>query len=278
MSIDDDLEAFYRNDIASVVSNPDQFRRKLDIGADAFKYLSTVDNLREYATVVTSGAGVAGFAYAGWITSIGTFGQIGVALGLVATPVGWIAAGGTAGAAAILLTHRLFKRAKKGVVTEIPHFINSPLDILAASLCDLLAPILLKIALADDELAESEVMFMKRYFTEEWGLNSDYVDSLLMYDAAHIAQFNWSTLKNIILEIEKSGDIKYDTLVNEILRNVEEVMLADGIVKISERHELTSLKTALGEKEDRFGSDRGLSRFLHSMRNAIERLLRRPLR
>ena len=87
MSIETELHDFFSEEVTSVVEDADRFRRKLNIGSDAFKYLTRAENLGDLSTTLASGAGIASFAYFGWLTSIGTLGQLGLAIGFVTTPV-----------------------------------------------------------------------------------------------------------------------------------------------------------------------------------------------
>lgn len=248
MTLENELESFFDKSIESVVRDSERFRKKLNIGADAFQYLSNAENLGAFTTAITSGAGISGIAYAGWISSMGMLGQIGLAVGFISTPAGWIAAAGVLGTTTIFLTRWLFHSLKKGAVTEVPNFINSPLDILASSICDLICPILLKIAYADRNFCEQERTKILNYFISEWGINPDYVDSLLSYDESHLSEFNWDTLKKTLLSIEKSGDIKYASTAREIIFITEEVIRSDGTVHEYELRELKKLETALGKK------------------------------
>jgi uncharacterized tellurite resistance protein B-like protein len=248
MGDEDDLEAFYATSTESVVEDSEKFRKKLNIGAEAFKYLTSAENLGLFTTTIASGTGLAGIATAGWFTSLGAFGQIGLAIGVISTPYGWIAAAGAGGAATVFATRWVFRRIKKGAVTETPNFINSPLDLLASSLCDLICPILLKIAHADENFCDQEREAIRVYFINEWGINPEYVENLLDYDEAHLDEYNWDTLSVTLQVIEKSGDLKYSVIAKEILNIANEVMLSDGITHPKELEEIQNLELALRKK------------------------------
>ncbi len=248
MSLDDDLESFFGDGIECVVHDSDKFRRKLNIGADAFKYLSNAENLGAFTTAITSGAGAAGMALVGWYSSMGILSQIGFAIGFLSTPLVWVAVAGAGGAATAYLTQWIYQSAKTEAVTEIPNFINSPLDVLASSLCDLICPVLLKIAYADANFCQQERERIRTYFIDEWGIDTGYVDNLLNYDEAHLSSYNWTVLDQTLLAIEKSGDIKYSYLAEEIIQIAEGVMLADGIKHEGELEEIQKLKEALALK------------------------------
>jgi len=245
MSLETELRNFFSEEITSVVDDADRFRRKLSIGSEAFKYLTQAENLGSFTTALSTGAGVASLCYIGWMASIGTLGQIGLAIGFVATPVGWIAAAGAGGAAAVFLARRVLQSMRKDTVTEVPNFINTPLDLLGVSICDFMCPVLLKVAHADGDVAPQEEEKIKSYFTDQWGINPRYVDSLLKSYEDKIRNFEWNGLSTTLLEIEKTGDLKYEAMASEILSIATEVMTCDGTIHELEAKEIEKLQKAL---------------------------------
>lgn len=248
MSFDTELQNFFSEEITSVVEDADKFRRKLNIGLDAFKYLSNAENLGNFTTALSTGAGIASITYFGWMASIGTLGQLGLFIGVVSTPAGWLAAAGAGGAATVFLTRRIFQSVKKEAITEIPNFINSPLDILGSSICDLVCPILIKIAHADGHIVPQEIDKIKSYFIDQWGINTDYFNGLLKFDEANLHDFEWSDLSKTLKGIAKTGDLKYSTMANEVIVIATEVMACDNEVHPSELLEIERLKSALNEE------------------------------
>ena len=245
MTLESELDDFFSEEITSVVENSDKFRRKLNIGADAFKYLSNAENLGSFTTALTTGVGVALITQMGWMASIGMLGKLGLFIGLVSTPAGWIAAAGAGGAATAFIIQRLFRSLKKEAITEVPNFINSPLDILGSSICDLTCPILLKIAYADGQITNQEHEKIKGYLIDEWGINSDYVDGLLKINEDHLCDFEWDGLKTMLKDIEKTGDLKYSTMASEIITTAEEVMACDNEIHPDELLEMDRLRKSL---------------------------------
>lgn len=253
MSLDTELERFFSEQPAAVVRDPDRFRGKLNIGAAAFKYLNGAQNLGNFMTALSTGFGVASMSYFGWTASLGVIGQLGLALGFVSTPAGWVAAAGVGGMASVLMTRRLFRSVRKEAVTEVPNFINTPLDALGASVSDTICPVLLKIAHADGALSSLEVDKIKCYFVDEWGMDPAYVEGLLNYDLEHIEEFEWEDVKSALEEVGKTGDIDYETMAGEIVTIAKEVMASDGVVHPSEQREVDALGDAL-KKEDIFNA------------------------
>ncbi len=245
-AIDTSLEEFFSKETQVVVRDPDKFRMKLGIGMDAFRYLSATRNLGTVVSTLTGGSAIAGASFAGWFMSLGTLGQIGLAFGIVSSPVGLVAAAGAGGAGVVYLTQRVFRKAKGTAITEVPNFINTPLDVIALSLSDLIAPVLMRIGYADEVLCEYEKEKIRSYFVYQWGLDSDFVDGLIRYDEVALADFNWGYLADAIAEIEKSGDIKYEATADELIKVSREVMQADGQIHPREEIEIENLAIALG--------------------------------
>mgnify|MGYP001030160642 CR=1 FL=1 len=245
MSIDADLETFFSQDIQQVVDDPDRFRMKLNIGIAAFKYLSNAQNLGAFASAISAGAAVAGVAFASWWASLGVLGTLGVTFGIMSTPVGWFAAAGVGGASLTYYAKKVFGSAKEAAITEVPKFINTPLDLLAISIFDLISPILLKIAYSDSEICNQERQKIHDYFVSEWGFNPRYIDGVLAFDLTKFDGFDWDRVPVLLSTLEASGDIRYQTIADEIVRIAKAVAHSDGIVSSGEELELQNLKRVL---------------------------------
>ena len=99
MTTEDDLASFFAEDIDNIVADPEKFRKKLGIGLDAFKLLSKADKLDGFLSSAAVGRAGALGVFAAWSSSLGVLGSIGASIGLVATPIGWMALAGGAGLA-----------------------------------------------------------------------------------------------------------------------------------------------------------------------------------
>ncbi|TCO73698.1 TerB family tellurite resistance protein [Chromatocurvus halotolerans] len=246
MTIDAELEDFFAADIQTVVADSDRFRRKLEIGGEAFALLTRAENTSSYVNALSGGAGAAGATYAAWWSSLGVLGKIGAGIGMVSTPVGWVGAAGAVGAGTFLLTHRLLRKMRQATTEEIPRFINTPLDVLGVSISEILAPVLCKIVLADGEVADQEISRVESYLCDEWGYDEKYVKSLLVFDAKHVADWDWSQLGEAIAGLRSTKDVKVSGFARELVRIAEDVAESDGRVTQSERVQLARLRDAVG--------------------------------
>lgn len=249
MSIDADLSAFFTTDVTQVVSDQELFRRRLKIGGDAFRYLKNAENVHSAASSVLGGAGAAGIAYGSWFASIGVLGQIGLAAGLVATPLAPIAAVGAIGAGGMYLTQRFLKQTRKGVVEEIPAFINTPIDILGTTVLDIILPVLLKIAAADGELHAHERARIRGYLCDEWGFDANFIDGAISAEEGEIRAWSFDVLKNLIGGASKTGDIDISAFKTDLLGIAQEVANADGKMDTNEREAIDQLEVSLGLKK-----------------------------
>ena len=153
----------------SVVQDPFRFKARLRIGAEAFTVLSKAENLKDFVNLFSGSVAAAGVAGATWYGGLGTLGSIGLSIGLVSTPIGWLAAAGVAGGAAVFGLNRLIKKAKKGAVDEVPKYVNTPLDVLATNMVNLMLPPMVYISGADGTYDEREREIVIRHFVEGWG-------------------------------------------------------------------------------------------------------------
>jgi hypothetical protein len=95
----DELNNFFSNVSAeAIVCDPLRFKAKLKIGSNAFSILTKAENLQDCLHVLTGTAAGAALAGTTWFGSLGVLGTLGVSLGMVATPIGWISAAGIGGA------------------------------------------------------------------------------------------------------------------------------------------------------------------------------------
>lgn len=242
--VDKRTQADQVHDFASVeqvVADTLRFKRKLAIGEDAYaslrvgKALSQLWNVGGVAATggtIAASSAVAGtfFATGGWLSAIG--------LGAAAvTPVGWVVGAALATGGAYYGVTRLFKSYHGSRVEVIPKFINTPIDLLGATLMDMIGGLSLKVAQIDGEITEPERSAIREYFVEEWGLDRQYVGLALSVSEENIANV---TLKQMVGSFRdfarQNPDCNFDAMRTELLVFLREVAVADG--KLDEREEL----------------------------------------
>jgi tellurite resistance protein len=248
MSLDQELEAFWAEEPSKVIDNTEVFKARLQIGAEAFKVLSAAENLGSVVSMVGGAGLLSTGAAAAWFSSLGVMGQVGLMVGAVSTPVGWIGLAGAGGAVATYGVRKLLKSAKDEAVVEVPKYIRTPIDILALLLFNLLAAVALKIAHSDGEYCTQEREAIEHYLVRGWGFNPTFVATNLKRVQLGLDNFSYDQLAEELKECEKKGDVKYETMVKEILGFAKGVTNADGIVHDAEKDELNALTKALQKK------------------------------
>lgn len=238
-SADDQIASF--DGLGRVVAEPLRLKVKLAIGEDAYAALRirrTVQELWDVGGVAATGGAVAAspavaatfFAGSGWLSAIG--------LGAAATtPVGWIIGAALLSGGAYYGVIRLFRSYAASRVQVIPAFLSTPMDVLGASLFDLIGPLGLKIAAFGGTLDDTERDCLSRYFVEEWGLDPAYVARALPVIEQNSADHS---LKSLTIDLARfcrsNPDCNYAAMQTDLLAFLREIALADG--HLDEREDL----------------------------------------
>ncbi|WP_214646864.1 TerB family tellurite resistance protein [Ruegeria lacuscaerulensis] len=230
------------NSADCVVADPLRFKARLEIGDKAYQTLTLRNAAFELWDV--AGASAAGAGFAGSATVASTFfgttatsilGFFGIAAAV--TPIGWIIAASVVSGGAYFGIIRLMKGLDSERVEVIPKFINTPLDVLAVGLFDLLAPLTLKIAAADGSITDDELDVIRSYFVDDWGYDEKFVNAALdvfrvKLDDLTLQQLT-EGLRRFTLE---SKDCNHKKVREKVVALLNEIANADG--QIHEMEEL----------------------------------------
>lgn len=154
-----------------VVADTNKFKIRLGIGEDAYTSLKMKNLLQTMWDV--KGAGAAGAAVAASPAVATTFfggGGLLSALGIgaaAATPVGWVVAAAVASGGAYYGAMRMLSGYSSSRVETIPKFINTPIDLLGATLFDMMSGLAIKVAEFSGPVDDSEREAIIGYFSEE---------------------------------------------------------------------------------------------------------------
>jgi len=232
-----DNKKAYFGDVESVIIHPLSFKAKLSIGEDAYTSLRMKNKVLEVwdtAGAVGTAAGVAHstavasafFAPSGMLSLIG--------VGTAVTPIGWVIGAGVVTGGAWIGLSRYLKSASSSRVKVIPDFINTPMDVLALGLFDLIAPLAFKVANVDGSIDNSERNHIWNYFVNEWGYDQAFVSEGLSYVESNLDDFSIKELAQTLAEFKKANpDCNYDPMSKEIIKLLTNIMEVDG--KIDER-------------------------------------------
>ena len=133
------------------IADDEKFRKKLGIGADAYRSLkvaSTMGLVAAGAVGTVAGAAVASSPVVASAFFGGTAATVAgwLGLGLAATtPVGWVIAAGVVGCVAVAGgvggASVAYGKVRKKLFEEVPKQTNAPLDVLATSVVGFLMPV-----------------------------------------------------------------------------------------------------------------------------------------
>ncbi|MGG7643893.1 TerB family tellurite resistance protein [Rhodovulum sp. YNF3179] len=227
-------------DVETVVDDPLRFKAKLGIGEDAYTSLRIKNSVLEawdVAGVALSGASVASSsAVASSLFGAKTI-WTAIGIGTATTPIGWVVAAGVLSGGAWLGITRYLKNTSSNRVTVVPDFINTPMDVLALGLFDLLAPLALKVADIDGEIHERERAHISDYFVRQWGYSEKFVTQGLSFAEDRLDQHSIRDLTSTLADFKKKNpDCNYGAMSKEITNFLTEITEADGA--IDEREEM----------------------------------------
>lgn len=236
-----------------VVEDTNKFKLKLGIGEDAYASLKVAKTLQTIWDV--KGAAGAGAAVASSSAVATTFfgggGGLLSAIGLgaaAATPVGWIMAAAVASGGAYYGAMRLASNYSGTRVQSIPKFINTPIDLLGATLFDMVGGIALKVASLSGEIDDTETEALINYFSEEWGISADYMEKAV---PVIIPQVQTSRLKDMAKTLAEfqidNPDCNPTAMRKDISQLLEEITQADGEVDEVEELAVEAVERELGK-------------------------------
>jgi hypothetical protein len=218
------------DDIEKIVSEPLNFKAKLAIGEDAYAELKLknaaiqawdVAGVATTAAVVAKSSAVATtfFAPSGFLALLG--------IGAAVTPVGWVIAASVITGGTWMGITRYLKKSSDNRVTVIPKFINTPLDVLALSLFDLLATLALKVSKTEPNIDTAKKTMIHNYFVKQWGFDPEFVSEGMKYTLSTLDEFSVDELAQSLAEFaSRNRDCNFKMMSQEILgflRNINNI-------------------------------------------------------
>lgn len=244
-------------DAEQIIAVPLAFKNKLRIEDKAYAWLGKREQL---ANFLLAGAGAgAGAGAASSAAVAGTFfAPTGIAawLGLAtaATPVGWVLASAIATGGTVLFLGKILTD-KTSVAEIVPHHINTPLDLLAQSLMELLGALAVRVATVDGEFHPCELRAIGDVLHGEWGYDRDYITKAV---GSLAEQVSHQTVPTIVMQLqeflEANRDCNRQAMNDDLMEFVLEIVSADGIVRPEEKLALRDIAEAFGCERSVFPS------------------------
>jgi len=222
------------NNVECVVGDTNKFKLKLGIGEDAFTSLKLAKSLQTLWDVKgAAGAGAAAAATPAIATTFFastagplTFLGIGAA---AATPVGWVMGAAVLSGGAYYGAMRMIGNFNSSRVDSIPRFINTPIDLLGATIFDMMAGLSLKVSSLSHSIDDVERSAVIDYFVEEWGLSTEYTQAALPIIESSIQGKSLKDMAGSLAEFQmENPDCNPNQMKKDIKSFLEEIAYSDG--------------------------------------------------
>ena len=241
-------DTFCSLEIDSPIKDERAFKAQLGIGEDVYLSSRMWKFLREQ--IETGGVMVTGGAIAALPVVATTFFPAGgilgiIGLGTATTPVGWVIGFAVVSGVIWKFGKGKIDSAFSGRIEVIPEWLNTPLDVLAVALFDLLAPLVLKVAAIDGEIHEKERKRINDYFVNSWGYDPRFIEFGISCVEDDFSNFRIMELSKTLKEFTKSNpDCNYEFMANKITGFLQELIETDGRIQESEELALSEVKRA----------------------------------
>lgn len=241
--------------VEQVVIDPLRFKLRLGIGEDAYTSLRMKKNLQSLWDVGGMGATGAAAAASPVVASAffapaGFLGLIG--LGTAVTPIGWIAAAAIASGGAYYGVMRLYDRYSGSRVDIIPKFINTPIDLLGATLFDLMGPLVVRVAQIDGKIDRAEIDLIVSYFVTDWGFDAGYVAQAIEVLVANTDTIGIKILAERLATFQvENPDCNPAAMRAEFVSFLRDVMEADGTVDEREQLAIDAIEAVMSAETNR---------------------------
>ena len=264
--------------IDAIVAEPLKFKVKLAIGEDAYTSLrvkNAVVQVWDVAGVATTAAVVAKssvvastfFAPTGLLAAIG--------IGAAVTPIGWVVAAGVVSGGAWFGITRHLKKASASKVIVVPNFINTPLDVLALGLFDLMVPLALRVADSDGRIEVARRQQIDDYFVGEWGYDVSFVDAGIQHIEASLGELSVRDLAQTMAEFaSQHRDCNFKMMSQEILDFLRHIVTLDGGIEPRDEQAIVEIENIF-KSANRISLGRRLRDGWGAIRHKSGRLLAR---
>ncbi len=258
MTTEQDLRGEFAN-VKRVIANDMKFKARLRIREDAFTSITvgkTVGSMIDLGGAAATGASIAqsGTVATAFFAKSGLMAALGIG-STAMTPIGWVVAAALASGGAWYGVTRLFKGYEDSRVDVVPKFLSTPIDLLGASVLDLIGSLALKVAAMDGQIDPNEVTAIRDYFVHDWGYDADYVEHALSVLQANADKSRLSEMTKALAEfVHANPDCKFSAIQQEIKVLLAEVAEADGSMDEREEMAIERILQALQQENSLYAS------------------------
>jgi hypothetical protein len=240
------------NNVEQVVGDINKFKLKLGIGEDAFTSLrlaKTLQSLWDLKGAAGAGAVAAAspaVATTFFASTAGPLSFLGIGAA-AATPVGWVMGAAILSGGAYYGAMRMLGKFNSSRVETIPKFINTPIDLLGATIFDMMAGLSLKVSSLSHPIEDVERVAITEYFVEEWGLSDEYVHAALPIIEMSIQDKRLKDMAGSLADFQlENPDCNPNQMKKDIKSFLEEIAFADGSYSEVEELAIEAVENILG--------------------------------
>jgi hypothetical protein len=240
------------SNVEQVVDDTNKFKLKLGIGEDAFTSLKLAKTLQSLWDLKgAAGAGAVAAASPAVATTIfastaGPLSFLGIGAA-AATPVGWIMGAALLSGGAYYGAMQMLGKFNSSRVDTIPKFINTPIDLLGATIFDMMAGLSLKVLSLSHPIEDIERNAITDYFVEEWGLSVEYAQAALPIIETSIQDKRLKDMAESLADFQlENPDCNPNQMKKDIKSFLEEIALADGDYSEVEELAVEAVENVLG--------------------------------
>ena len=278
MSLADELSDFFEEEEEILIQQPIKFKSMLGIGEQAYGLLQARKHMTTFSEVVgigTTASSIAAsnamagtfFASSGFMAS--ALSSIGLGASAV-TPIGWVIAAGVISSGAYVGVSRLLERSKDDGLIVIPKYINTPLDVIAVALIELMLPVSLKMANAGGDMDKTESNAIQSFFSDDWGYCPGFVSRLIEEYRTQTEAVSYEKLaKSLGTYCADSKDCDREAIMTSFIDHLREIIEADGVIYTREKEELDYLTGLLITESKKAGGSATVTTALIAASNGL---------
>jgi len=192
-----------------VIADEERFKIKLGIGDALLQKLKARDHLSTVAEAMGVGTTASAVAASTTVASVlapSPAAALGVTgLATFATPLPWIVGAGLAAGSAYIGVANWLSGDKKDKGLVIPKNSGTPLDLVGASLLDLMLPLSLSFATDEDLVRPDLERTIRDYFVAQWGYSPEYYELVRAAVSRSHQEGSADRLASALLEFSNSS-------------------------------------------------------------------------